>query len=75
MEILIVISLRFGQLEHEVEKMGCRLNAYTSREQTVFYANVLKEDLNKVRFTFRSIFSLLFFPGRCDAAGYNFMLY
>jgi predicted Zn-dependent peptidase len=38
------------QLEHEVEKMGCRLNAYTSREQTVFYANVLKEDLNKVRF-------------------------
>jgi mitochondrial-processing peptidase subunit beta len=35
------------QLEHEVEKMGCRLNAYTSREQTVFYANVLKEDLNK----------------------------
>ena len=39
----------FEQLEHEVEKMGCRLNAYTSREQTVFYANVLKEDLNKVR--------------------------
>jgi len=36
------------QLEHEIEKLGCRLNAYTSREQTVFYANVLKEDVNKI---------------------------
>lgn len=27
--------------------MGCRLNAYTSREQTVYYANVLKEDTGK----------------------------
>lgn len=26
--------------------MGCRLNAYTSREQTVYYANVLKKDVN-----------------------------
>ena len=25
--------------------MGCRLNAYTSREQTVYYANVLKKDV------------------------------
>mmetsp|Transcript_23314 Transcript_23314/g.45299 ORF Transcript_23314/g.45299 Transcript_23314/m.45299 type:complete len:513 (+) Transcript_23314:86-1624(+) len=36
-----------GQLELEIENMGCRLNAYTSREQTVYYANVLKEDTNK----------------------------
>jgi hypothetical protein len=28
-----------------VEQMGCRLNAYTSREQTVYYANVLKKDV------------------------------
>jgi predicted Zn-dependent peptidase len=29
------------------ENMGCRLNAYTSREQTVYYANVLKEDVGE----------------------------
>ena len=37
------------QLEAEIEKMGCRLNAYTSREQTVYYAHVLKEDVGQVR--------------------------
>lgn len=37
-----------NQLELEIENMGCRLNAYTSREQTVYYANVLKEDTGKV---------------------------
>lgn len=31
------------QLEQEVENMGGHLNAYTSREQTVFYAKVNKE--------------------------------
>jgi len=36
-----------SQLEKKVEQMGCRLNAYTSREQTVYYANVLKEDVNE----------------------------
>mmetsp|Transcript_22373 Transcript_22373/g.55115 ORF Transcript_22373/g.55115 Transcript_22373/m.55115 type:complete len:514 (+) Transcript_22373:43-1584(+) len=36
-----------GQLELDIENMGCRLNAYTSREQTVYYANVLKEDTGK----------------------------
>lgn len=36
-----------AQLELDIENMGCRLNAYTSREQTVYYANVLKEDTNK----------------------------
>jgi len=35
------------QLELDIENMGCRLNAYTSREQTVYYANVLKEDTGK----------------------------
>jgi len=34
-------------LEVEVENMGARLNAYTSREQTVFYANCFKEDAPK----------------------------
>ena len=29
----------------EVENMGGHLNAYTSREQTVYYAQILKEDL------------------------------
>jgi len=31
-------------LEKEIENMGGHLNAYTSREQTVYYAQVLKED-------------------------------
>jgi predicted Zn-dependent peptidase len=48
-----------AQLEHEIEKLGCRLNAYTSREQTVFYANVLKEDVNKVLEKIESVFSRL----------------
>ena len=33
------------QLEMEVENMGAHLNAYTSREQTVFYAKCLSSDL------------------------------
>lgn len=32
-------------LEKEVENMGGHLNAYTSREQTVFYSNVSKENV------------------------------
>lgn len=35
------------QLEVEVENMGGHLNAYTSREQTVYYAKVLKKDVPK----------------------------
>lgn len=34
-------------LELEVENMGAHLNAYTSREQTVFYAKCLKQDVPK----------------------------
>lgn len=34
-------------LELEVENIGAHLNAYTSREQTVFYAKVLKQDVPK----------------------------
>ena len=32
-------------LELEVETMGGHLNAYTSREQTVYYAKALSKDL------------------------------
>ncbi|XP_011497091.1 PREDICTED: mitochondrial-processing peptidase subunit beta isoform X2 [Ceratosolen solmsi marchali] len=32
-------------LELEIENMGAHLNAYTSREQTVFYAKCLKQDV------------------------------
>ncbi|CAN0015054.1 unnamed protein product [Ectocarpus sp. 12 AP-2014] len=35
------------QLETEIEDMGAHLNAYTSREQTVYYAKVFKEDLGR----------------------------
>lgn len=34
-------------IELEIENMGGHLNAYTSREQTVYYAKVLKRDLPK----------------------------
>ena len=33
------------QLEVEIENMGGHLNAYTSREQTVYYAKVFKQDV------------------------------
>lgn len=33
------------QLEEEIENMGGHLNAYTSREQTTYYAKVLKKDV------------------------------
>merc|ERR1711910_98399 len=35
------------QLELEVENMGAHLNAYTSREQTVFYAKCLSGDIGQ----------------------------
>eukprot|EP00403_Amphidinium_massartii_P006321 CAMPEP_0178383386 /NCGR_PEP_ID=MMETSP0689_2-20121128/6975_1 /TAXON_ID=160604 /ORGANISM="Amphidinium massartii, Strain CS-259" /LENGTH=486 /DNA_ID=CAMNT_0020003605 /DNA_START=51 /DNA_END=1507 /DNA_ORIENTATION=+ len=34
-------------LEKEVENMGAHLNAYTSREQTVYYAKCFKDDLEQ----------------------------
>jgi len=34
-------------LELEVENMGAHLNAYTSREQTVYYAKCFARDLHK----------------------------
>lgn len=34
-------------LEMEIENMGAHLNAYTSREQTVFYAKCLSKDVPK----------------------------
>jgi processing peptidase subunit beta len=33
------------QLEEEIENIGGHLNAYTSREQTVYYAKVFKQDV------------------------------
>jgi len=36
------------QLELEIEQIGGHLNAYTSRENTVFYAKSLKEDVPKI---------------------------
>lgn len=32
-------------LELEIENMGAHLNAYTSREQTVYYAKAFSKDL------------------------------
>ena len=36
-----------ASLEQEIEDMGGHLNAYTSREQTTYYAKVLKKDIGK----------------------------
>lgn len=35
------------QLEKEIENMGGHLNAYTSREQTVYYAKCFRDDLRQ----------------------------
>merc|ERR1712071_728409 len=35
-------------LELEIENMGAHLNAYTSREQTVFYGKCLSQDVDKM---------------------------
>jgi mitochondrial-processing peptidase subunit beta len=35
------------QLEREIEDMGAHLNAYTSREQTVYFARIFKNDLKQ----------------------------
>jgi len=35
------------QLEVEIENMGGHLNAYTSREQTVYFAKVFKKDIGR----------------------------
>lgn len=34
------------ELELQVENMGAHLNAYTSREQTVYYAKSFSKDLD-----------------------------
>lgn len=36
-----------SQLEIEIEDMGAQLNAYTSREQTVYYSKCLAKDVPK----------------------------
>lgn len=38
------------ELEIEVENMGAHLNAYTSREQTVYYAKCFSKDLEHCLF-------------------------
>ena len=40
-------------LELEVENMGAHLNAYTSREQTVYYAKVFSQDIPKGNVKFK----------------------
>lgn len=35
------------KLEEEIENMGAHLNAYTSREQTTYYAKVMEKDVGK----------------------------
>ena len=37
------------QLEMEIENMGAHLNAYTSREQTVYYAKSFSKDMGTGR--------------------------
>jgi processing peptidase subunit beta len=44
------------QLELEVENMGAHLNAYTSREQTVYYARCFSNDVERGTY-FRFMYS------------------
>ena len=39
-------------LELEIENMGAHLNAYTSREQTVYYAKAFSKDLPRCIFIY-----------------------
>ena len=48
-EMLLTVYIIQIQLELEVENMGAHLNAYTSREQTVYYAKSFSSDLGKGR--------------------------
>jgi processing peptidase subunit beta len=36
-------------LEEEIEDIGGHLNAYTSREQTTYYAKVLDSNVNQLK--------------------------
>ena len=45
------------ELELEVENMGAHLNAYTSREQTVYYAKCLSKDIHRYVNTLPSLFA------------------
>lgn len=47
-------------LELEVENMGAHLNAYTSREQTVYYAKVFSKDIprGKIMLTIHNSYEL-----------------
>ena len=47
--MLLTVYIIQIQLELEVENMGAHLNAYTSREQTVYYAKSFSSDLGKGR--------------------------
>jgi len=44
------------ELELEVENLGAHLNAYTSREQTVYYAKCFSKDLPQSKISIESIF-------------------
>uniref|UniRef100_A0A0M3HGR3 Peptidase_M16 domain-containing protein n=1 Tax=Ascaris lumbricoides TaxID=6252 RepID=A0A0M3HGR3_ASCLU len=52
------------QLEMEVENMGAHLNAYTSREQTVYYAKCFSQDLEHCTFNFSLIYFFFFLHSR-----------
>lgn len=47
-------------LELEIENMGSHLNAYTSREQTVYYAKSFSSDLERGIWLFLTIFVTFF---------------
>ena len=52
------------ELELQVENMGAHLNAYTSREQTVYYAKSFSKDLDTCKLVYlygSSIFAEFFY--------------
>ena len=50
------------QLEIEIENMGGHLNAYTSREQTVYFAKVFEKDVPRAM----DILADILLHSRCD---------
>ena len=42
-------------MELEIENLGAQLNAYTSREQTVYFAKCLSKDIPQCKFVYRTL--------------------
>ena len=62
-------------LELEIENMGAHLNAYTSREQTVYYAKCFSNDIERCRLFFFSKFHIFSWKQLWQKEGWAILKY